>query len=103
MADAAPPPSRDDAPLTAVVRARWPILAVFVALCAWLVPGVQHLQHDDDVLAFLPPEHPDVIAFREVVDRFGMLELALVGLRAPDGADLLTPERSQRVRTVART
>jgi uncharacterized protein len=106
MPDAAPPPAASgepDAPLSLVVRARWPILAVFFALCAWLVPGVRELQHDDDVLAFLPPEHPDVVAFREVADRFGMLEVALVGLRAPEGADLLTPERSEQVRALART
>ncbi len=104
MPDAAPPtpPAREDtAPLAAVVRARWPILIAFVALCAWLLPGVRMLQHDDDVLAFLPPEHPDVVAFHEVADRFGMLEVALVGLRAKDGGDLLTPERSEQVRTVA--
>ena len=105
MPDAAPPPSapRDDAPLHPIVRARWPILAVFVALCAWLLPGVNMLKHDDDVLAFLPPEHPDVVAFRAVADRFGMLEVGLVGLRAPDGGDLLTPERSDRVRELAKT
>ncbi|MBC8067688.1 MAG: MMPL family transporter, partial [Deltaproteobacteria bacterium] len=107
MPDAAPPTPGEPADArvrpSAVVRARWPILLVFIALCAWLVPGVRELQHDDDVLAFLPPEHPDVIAFREVADRFGMLEVALVGLRAPDGADLLTPERSEQVRTLART
>lgn len=75
------------------------ILAVLLAVCAWLVPGVANLQHDDDVLAFLPPEHPDVVAFRDVADRFGMLEVALVGVRTGD--DLLTPERTEEVRTLA--
>lgn len=87
----------------AVVRARWVVLAVFVALCAWLLPGVGKLQHDDDVLAFLPPDHPDVIAFHRVADRFGMLEVALVGIRAADHGDLLTPERSESVRVLARS
>lgn len=66
---------------------------MFVALCGWMVPGALQLRHDDDVLAFLPPEHPDVVTFREVADRFGMLEVALVGVRADEGeADLLRPE-----------
>lgn len=86
----------------AVIRARWLVLALFVGLCAWIVPGVRALRHDDDVLAFLPPGHPDVIAFREIADRFGMLEVGLVGLRASDGGDLLTVARSEEVRTLAR-
>jgi len=82
-----------------VVRARWVVLALFVGLCAWIVPGIAQLRHDDDVLAFLPPEHPDVVAFREVADRFGMLEVALVGLQSDD--TLLTPARTEQVRTLA--
>src|SRR5690606_32849458 len=85
-----------------VVRARFAILAAFVVLCGLLVPGVRSLQHDDDVLAFLPPDHPDVVAFREVADRFGMLQVALVGLRA-GGDDLLEPERTEKVRELAKS
>ncbi len=91
-----------DARVHAVIRARWIVLALFAGLCAWLVPGVGQLRHDDDVLAFLPPEHPDVVAFREIADRFGMLEVGLVGLRTSDGSDMLTAARSHEVREVAR-
>jgi len=82
-----------------IVRARWAIVAVFVALCAWLVPGVSALRHDDDVLAFLPPDHPDVITFGDVADRFGMLEVGLVGLRH-GGDDLLVPATTESVRSL---
>lgn len=92
--------STSPAPDHFVVRARWIVLALFVSLCAWIVPGVAQLRHDDDVLAFLPPEHPDVIAFREIADRFGMLEVALVGLRSDD--TLLTPARTEQIRTLAK-
>jgi predicted RND superfamily exporter protein len=85
-----------------VVRARWAILALVAVLSAWLIPGTGMLRHDDDVLAFLPPEHPDVVAFREVADRFGMLEVALVGLEPPEGEDLLAPDRVQKVRQLGR-
>ncbi len=81
-----------------VVRARWIILALLVALCAWILPGAAHIKEDDDVLAFLPPDHPDVIAFRSVADRFGVLEIGLVGLRKPDGGELLSLERADEVR-----
>ncbi len=82
-----------------VVSGRWIILALFAALCAWLVPGAQALQHDDDVLAFLPPEHPDVQTFQAVAERFGMLEVALVGvLPESESDDLLSPEPIAKLR-----
>jgi uncharacterized protein len=93
------PSSASPVPDHVLVRARWVVLALFVGLCAWIVPGIGQLRHDDDVLAFLPPAHPDVVAFREVADRFGMLEVALVGLRSDE--PLLTPARTEQVRTLA--
>ena len=84
-----------------VVRARWIILALLVALCAWILPGAANIREDDDVLAFLPPDHPDVIAFREVADRFGVLSIGLVGLRKPDGGELLSLDRVDEVRALS--
>jgi predicted RND superfamily exporter protein len=84
-----------------VVRARWAILLVFVALCAWLIPGVRNIQNDDDVLAFLPPDHPEVVNFQQVADRFGMMEVALIGL-SDDGADMLAPQRVAKVRELSK-
>lgn len=82
-----------------MVRARWIVLVLLAVVCGWLVPGIAELRHDDDVLAFLPPEDPDVVAFREVADRFGMLEVALVGLASDQ--PLLDPEPTEQVRTVS--
>lgn len=84
-----------------VVRARWAILLVFVALCAWLIPGVRNIQNDDDVLAFLPPDHPEVVNFQQVAARFGMMEVALIGL-SDDGADMLAPQRVAKVRELSK-
>ena len=83
-----------------VVRARLVILLAFGLLLAWLIPGIGKLAHDDDVLAFLPPEHPDVVAFRDVAERFGMLSVGLVGLRK-GGDDLLRPESTEEIRELA--
>ncbi|HEY0134941.1 MAG TPA: MMPL family transporter [Nannocystis sp.] len=83
-----------------VVRARWYILAVLVALCAWILPGVRDVVEDDDVLAFLPNDHADVIAFREIAERFGVLEIGLVGLHKTDG-DMLSVERVDEVRALS--
>ena len=84
-----------------IVRARWAVLALLVAVCADVLPGALALREDDDVLAFLPPDHPDVVGFREIAGRFGVLEVGLVGLRKADG-DLLTPERADEVRALSR-
>ncbi len=92
-------PSPASSKLHPIVRARWVVVAVFVALCAWLVPGVAALRHDDDVLAFLPPDHPDVITFNKVAERFGMLEVGLVGLRH-GGDDLLVPDTTEALRAL---
>jgi uncharacterized protein len=83
-----------------VVRARWAILVALVALCAWILPGVGHVREDDDVLAFLPGDHPDVVGFREIADRFGVLEIALVGIHRADG-DMLSVERVDEVRELS--
>ncbi|PRQ02948.1 MMPL family protein [Enhygromyxa salina] len=96
MSNASEPASK----LHPIVRARWAILAVFVALCAWLIPGVTNIQNDDDVLAFLPPDHPEVINFKQVAERFGMTEVALVGL-SDGGADLLAPQRVAKIRELS--
>jgi predicted RND superfamily exporter protein len=90
-------PAASPTPLHPIVKARWWILALFVALCAWLIPGVTKIQNDDDVLAFLPPDHPEVVNFNEVAAQFGMMEVALIGLE-DDGGNLLLPQRIAQVR-----
>ncbi|RMG99669.1 MAG: hypothetical protein D6705_02845 [Deltaproteobacteria bacterium] len=83
-----------------VVRLRWLVLAAFVALSAFVVPHARDVTFDDDVLAFLPPDHPDVIEFRRIARRFGMLDVALVGIDG--GADgVLTPAAVASVRRLA--
>lgn len=100
VADASPEtPSRPSEP-HAIIKARWGILVAFLALCAWLIPGVANIQNDDDVLAFLPPDHPEVVNFHEVAERFGMMEVALIGL-SDDGKDMLAPQRIAKVRQIS--
>jgi predicted RND superfamily exporter protein len=84
-----------------IVRARWVVLALAAVVAASLLPGLRDIREDNDVLAFLPPDHADVVAFREVAARFGVLEVGLVGLSKPDG-DMLSPERVDQVRALGR-
>ncbi len=74
---------------------------MFVALCAWLIPGVTQIENDDDVLAFLPPDHPEVVNFHAVAARFGMMEVALIGLE-DKGGSMLLPQRIAQVRALTK-
>jgi predicted RND superfamily exporter protein len=83
-----------------IVRARWVILAAFVLVCGWLIPGVFTVENDDDVLAFLPPDHEEVQNFHRVAETFGMTEVALVGIE-DNGRDLLSAEKVDEVRSLS--
>lgn len=85
-----------------VIRARWVVLAGLVALCAWILPGLPAVREDNDVLAFLPPDDPEVVNFHEVARRFGMLEVGLVGLHVVDG-DMLELGRVDQVRALSKS
>ena len=60
------------------------IVAVTFALTALSLFFAQEVEHDDDLLAFLPEGNPDVALFQEINTRFGGLDVALVGIDAPD-------------------
>ena len=62
-------------------------VVVVITGAAALVAG--NVEQDDDVLAFLPASNPDVVTFYDINDRFGGLDVAIVGIEAPD---LFTPE-----------
>ena len=62
------------------------VLVVMVAAGASLYMARQ-VQHEDDILAFLPKENPEVKLFHEINSRFGGLDLALVGIRTDDPVD----------------
>ena len=102
MADSKPSPNSSSQPgLHLVVRLRWLMIALFAAACALLLPGTSKILHDDDVLAFLPPDDPDVVAFQQSAQRYGMLDVGLVGLARDDGATLLTAQDTAAVRGLA--
>ncbi len=54
---------------------------VFCGALGLIASGVEQ---DDDVLAFLPQDNPDVQLFYEINKRFGGLDVALVGIEAPE-------------------
>ncbi len=78
-----------------------PTLLVVLGITAALGWPAAHIGYSDDILHFLPEEHPEVKAFRDIGDRFGGLSVAVIGIEAADG-DLFTPGRLDALRRVTR-
>ncbi|HEV8324254.1 MAG TPA: hypothetical protein VG389_21735, partial [Myxococcota bacterium] len=94
-------------------------LAAAVLVLAAVVPlaaGLSRLHLGGDPLAFLPADHPDVVAFRSMAARFRLLDKIVVTLDVPppegdgpvavapstppDAAGLFTPDRLAALRAV---
>lgn len=65
-------------------RNAWAIVACVLVVTALAARWAARVEHDDDVLAFLPKTDPDVALFYEVNERFHGLDVALVGIEAGD-------------------
>jgi predicted RND superfamily exporter protein len=66
-------------------------LRVFGATAAILVlslAAASRLHFDPDVLRLLPAKNPDVLLFRETLERFGSADYFVAGVRVPEGAPL---------------
>ncbi|MBW2527193.1 MAG: MMPL family transporter, partial [Deltaproteobacteria bacterium] len=62
----------------------WATVLVAVALSAVGAVYASQVDQDDDLLAFLPKDNPEVAAFDEINERFGGLDVALVGIPVDD-------------------
>lgn len=74
------------------------VFIVFILSIASLY-FASRVDRDDDVLAFLPRQNPEVGIFYDVSKRFGSLDVALVGIEADD---VLTPDFLQRLKNVTK-
>ncbi len=76
------------------------IVVIGVAVLAALA-GLQvgKIAHDDNILAFLPQDNPDVEAFNRANRLFGSLDLALVGIETDD---IFKPDFISRLRRVTK-
>ena len=73
----------------------WAIVVVVILAAGVSLYMARQVQHEDDILAFLPKENPEVRLFHEINSRFGGLDLALVGIRTEDPVD---PEFIKKLR-----
>ena len=65
------------------------VLVIASLLAIVSVFGVSRLQKEEDLLVFLPTRDRDVQLFEDVSRRFGALRVALVGIEAQAGHDVL--------------
>jgi len=62
----------------------WAVVIIVLAITAVSAVYANRVVQDDDVLAFLPKKNKDVASFYEVAERFGSLDVALVGIESDD-------------------
>jgi uncharacterized protein len=72
----------------------WATVFVVIALSLASLFFASRVERDDDVLAFLPRQNPEVGIFYDVSERFGSLDVALVGITADD---VLAPDFLKRL------
>ncbi len=65
----------------------WAVIAITLLATAGLAFKGLSVGQDDDLLAFLPKDNPDVALFNDVNQRFGGLDVAIVGIRVDDPFD----------------
>jgi predicted RND superfamily exporter protein len=82
-----------------LIRFRIVILIATVIGTAVLGASLPQLTADDDVMQFLPQEDPELVLFSRVNERFGGLDVAIVGLEAET---MFTVERLAKVRELTR-
>lgn len=65
----------------------WAVVILTVVLTALGALYAAHVPQQDDLLAFLPQNNPEIEQFQAIADRFGGLDVALVGIEADDVFD----------------
>lgn len=62
----------------------WTVVVLTLALAAVSAWMAGQVTHEDDLLAFLPQDNADVAAFRSINERYGGIDVALIGVDAGD-------------------
>lgn len=76
-----------------VVRLRWAVAALLLALTAALGSQVTHIRMETDTESFFHEEDPALIAYNAFRDQFGRDEVILIGIDPPEVFDAAFLER----------
>lgn len=77
----------------------WVVVVVVLGLAAASALYANRVVQDDDILAFLPRTNPEVAGFYEVSDRFGSMDVALVGV---ESEDVFAPDFLERLQSLTK-
>jgi predicted RND superfamily exporter protein len=77
------------------------VLFAYVVISAIALVGTARLKNEDDLLVFLPTSDPDVTLFKNVSRQFGALHVALIGVDAPAGEDVLSSRIVGEIQTAS--
>ncbi len=82
-----------------VIRFRALVLSLIVVISIGLGMWLPTIYADDDVMQFLPQKDPDVELFRRVNQRFGGLDVAIVGIESDS---MFTAATLEKIRTLTK-
>ncbi len=77
----------------------WAIIGAFALITLLCAYQMRLLQDENDILAFLPQDNPEVTQFYNINNEFGGLDLALVGIESDK---IFTPDFLKRLDTTSR-
>lgn len=80
----------------------WAVVVLTLVVGGLSAVWAVQVEQDDDVLAFLPDTNPDIRAFREINERFGSTDVALVGIVTDDPFEAEFIKRLQGLTTQLR-
>ena len=70
--------------LVTTPRTAWGIVLCVIVMTAVCLTQVTKLEQEDDLLAFLPQDNPEIASFQKINQDFGGLDAALIGIASKD-------------------
>ncbi len=83
--------------LVTTPRTAWGMVVFVVLMTVACLTQVTQLEQEDDLLAFLPQDNPEISAFQTINEDFGGMDAALVGIATDDVFDPAFLARLQEV------
>src|SRR5258708_2666890 len=88
--------------------ARWlaenpyPVLAASLAITLWLGFYAQQIRIESALESVLPRDDPEVAYYNQIRATFGSDDVGVVGVLAPEGADVLAPATLEKIDRLTR-
>ncbi len=77
----------------------WMVVVIVMVIFSASLLQIRNLKNEEDILAFLPENNPDVSLFRKINKKFGGLDLAMIGI---ESEDVFSPEFLKNLQELTR-